>query len=464
MSSRRGRRRPTSRVTVSDLPLDDLAARLERERLDADRLYNAALTALDRAIQQPPALPHTPRQYDDQRVSPINLAWDILPGGPPPVDRSIKGRLRGFVWRMLGPALDAQKRFNAEIADHITRNVAAHQEAQQAIDRLIDVARREIDALVRFESLLVQYLQTITIYVDTKDRTAAGHDLRDRVALAEQRILALKREMETVRDLKNRTAPGADRGAVRRGEATRDDGGAFSANVDSLTYVGFEDRFRGSQHEIRSRLTDYVPLFAAASDVVDVGCGRGELLDLLRQHGVTARGVDTNDGMVQLCRERGFVVEQGDAVGFLDRQPDGSLGGLAAIQVVEHFDPAYLLRFLETAYHKMRDGAPMVLETINPACWMAFFETYIRDITHRQPLHPDTLRYLVQASGFTNVDVHYREPVRETDRLAHASPAESSPADSPAALANVIRAVNDHADKLNARLFSSMDYAIIARR
>jgi O-antigen chain-terminating methyltransferase len=175
--------------------------------------------------------------------------------------------------------------------------------------------------------------------------------------------------------------------------------------------------------------------------------------------------VDTNEGMVHLSRARGLDVEQGDALGFLERQPDGSLGGLAAIQVVEHFEPSYLLRFLETAYHKMRDGAPMVLETINPACWMAFFECYIRDITHRQALHPDTLRYLVQTSGFTSVDVRYRESVRESDRLEHASGAEvGSTTGAHLALASVIRTVNDHADKLNARLFSSMDYAVIARR
>jgi 2-polyprenyl-3-methyl-5-hydroxy-6-metoxy-1,4-benzoquinol methylase len=452
-------------VNVSEHHLDDLIVRLERERLDADRLYNDALTAVDRAIQQPPRLPPPPRRYDDDGLKPLNAAWDILPDGPPPADPSMKGRLRALVWRLLGPPLEAQRRFNREIIDHINRNVAAHHEAQQSVEGLLDVARRELDALVHFESLLVQYLQTITIYVDTKDRSAGGHELRERVALAEQRVLALKREMETLLARPGRSAPEPD-GAPRDTRTARvDPAGAFSANVDSLTYVGFEDRFRGSQEEIRSRLSDYLPVLASASDVVDVGCGRGELLDLLRQHGVTARGVDTNEGMVHLCRGRGLDVEQSDALGFLERQRDGSLGGLAAIQVVEHFEPAYLLRFLETAYHKMRDGAPMVLETINPACWMAFFECYIRDITHRQALHPDTLRYLVQASGFTSVDVHFRESVRESDRLDHVSAGEAgSTADAQAALASVIRTVNDHADKLNARLFSSMDYAVIARR
>ena len=450
---------------MTEQPLDDLIARLERERLEADRLYNDALTAVDHALQRSPSLPPAPKRYDDARIGPLNAAWDILPNGAPPVDRSIAGRLRAAVWRLVGPPLEAQRRFNAEVVDHLNRNVAAHHEAQQAVERLLDVARREYDALVHFEALLVQYLQTITIYVDTKDRSVGGHELRERVALAEQRVLGLKREMAILRAGPGVPAPLPGGTAENTSAARVDPVGAFSANVDSLTYVGFEDRFRGSQNEIRSRLSDYLPVLASASDVVDVGCGRGELLELLRQHGVTARGVDTNEGMVHLCRERGLDAEQGDALGFLERQPDGSLGGLAAIQVVEHFEPAYLLRFLETAYHKLREGAPMVLETINPACWMAFFECYIRDITHQQPLHPDTLRYLVQTSGFSRVDVHFREPVRDGDRLARVSDRElDATPDTPAALATVIRTVNDHADKLNARLFSSMDYAVIARR
>jgi 2-polyprenyl-3-methyl-5-hydroxy-6-metoxy-1,4-benzoquinol methylase len=369
---------------VPEQPLEDLLARLERERLEADRLYNDALTALDRAVVGAPRLPDPPRQYDDSRVTPINLAWPILSGGPPRIDRSLKGRLRGAIWRLVGPPLEAQQRFNAELVDHINRNVTAHREAREATGKLIEAARTEFKALARFESLLIRYLQTITGYIDTKDRQAGAPELRERLGLAEQRILALKRELGDREE-----TPSAGPGP---GPSTT---AAFSANIDSLTYVGFEDRFRGTQDEIRARVEDYLPILASASDVLDVGCGRGELLDLLRQRGVTARGVDTSDAMVQLCRARGLDVERDDALRFLARQLDGSLGGLVAIQVVEHFEPAYLLRFLETAHQALREGAPLVLETINPACWMAFFECYIRDITHRQALHPDPLRYLV---------------------------------------------------------------------
>lgn len=441
---------------MTERPLEDLVDRLERARLDADRIYNDALTAVDRAVQRTPELPKPPRPYDEDRVTPINGAWRILPDAPSPTDRSLKGRLRSFIWRMVGPPLEAQQRFNAELVDHINRNVAAHRDDQAAVVRLIDVAREQFDSLVRFESLLVQYLQTITLYVDTKDRRTGATELTERVGLLEQRLLALKREMERL----PRLSPLGEQPESQPATSQ-----PFDATLDAPTYVGFEDRYRGSQRDIRGRLEDYLPIFRSASNVLDVGCGRGELLDLLRQQGITARGVDSNDAMVQLCRARGLEVERGDALEFLERQRDGSLGGLVAIQVVEHFEPRYLIRFLEAAYHKLEAGAPLALETINPACWMAFFECYIRDVTHRQALHPDTLRYLVQSSGFTHVDVQYRSPVGDGDRLERVADADVLPAaDRNASLAIIASVVNAHADKLNARLFSSMDYAVVAKR
>ncbi len=88
---------------------------------------------------------------------------------------------------------------------------------------------------------------------------------------------------------------------------------------------------------------------------------------------------------------RGLEVAEGDLLSYLQALPDGALGGLIAIQVVEHLDPDYLMRALDVAYHKLRPGARIVLETINPACWFAFFASYVRDLTHVRPLHPETL-------------------------------------------------------------------------
>jgi O-antigen chain-terminating methyltransferase len=451
-------------MPVAEQRFEDLLARLERERLDADRLYNEALTAVDRAIQAVPSLPGPPRPFDPARLPEINAAWDILPAGSPSIDRSWKGRLRGFIWRLVGPPLETQRQFNAALVDHLNRNAAVQREWPPTVVSLIEEVRREFDALVRFESLLIRYLQTITVYIDSKDRSLGGTELSQRFALTEQRILALKRDVESLLIARS-AAPGTSADGSRRPVARAQDGEEpFTGPVDSLTYVDFEDRFRGSPGEVRARVQEYVPLLASASDVVDIGCGRGELLGALREQGVTARGVDINQAMVELCRSHGLEVEQDDALAYLAGQPDGVIGGLVAVQVVEHFKPGYLTRFLEAAYHKMRPGAPLILETVNPACWMAFFETYIRDLSHQRPLHPDTLRYLVQASGFSSVDVQFRRPVSDGDRLERVAPPASPAREGTGDVARLAGALNAHADKLNARLFSSMDYVVIARR
>jgi O-antigen chain-terminating methyltransferase len=99
-----------------------------------------------------------------------------------------------------------------------------------------------------------------------------------------------------------------------------------------------------------------------------------------------------------------------------------------------------------------------VLETLNPACWTAFFESYIRDITHRWPLHPETLKYLVTTSGFTRVAIEFRSPVPSLHRLQPVA----IPADADEALREVAETVNGNTEKLNARMFSHMDYLVVA--
>src|SRR4051812_7313934 len=108
---------------------------------------------------------------------------------------------------------------------------------------------------------------------------------------------------------------------------------------DSL-YRGFEDRFRGSIHEIREKQRVFVPLFAGASDVLDIGCGRGEFLALLKEHRIGGRGIDANAEMIAAARERGVDAAQADALAHLQSLPDASLGGVIASQVVEHLQPS----------------------------------------------------------------------------------------------------------------------------
>jgi SAM-dependent methyltransferase len=474
-------------MSSSAEPIDAILLRLKRERDEADRKYNDALTALDRALMRLPEFPHPPPAYDEAQIAPLNGAWDIGVT-PPAAAGGLKGRLAAFVWRIVGPPLQKQHAFNSLLIDHVNRNVAAHREAQKAIDSVIALLRDQVADLLAFHSRLLIFLQQITLYVDTTGRRSEGqalvvnaavnalaedlarrresvlareqrfearvagisaaHDeLRSLVAISQQAALTVKREMERF------ISSGA--GAPPESATLGSRAPATSHPLDSYKYVGFEDQFRGSQDTIRARLQSYLPYFDQTGDVLDVGCGRGEFLDLLKARGISARGLDLNHEMVEVCRARDLDVTESDVVSYLDGLPDGSLGGLFAAQVVEHLEPAYLLRFLDLAYHKLRPGAPIVLETLNPACWTAFFDSFIRDITHVWPLHPETLRYLVLASGFSAARIEFRSPVPPQDRLQTVAGADH---------ADLVDTFNANVEKLNARMFSFLDYAIVGGR
>jgi SAM-dependent methyltransferase len=345
-------------------------------------------------------------------------------------------------------------------------------------------------------------LQQVTAYVDTRDREAGGgalvlnaalsglaetqgkyreslearehryqarsteiaeahKELRGMIGVNQQAIVALKRALETwsVSSPEPRV-PNSDPTAPSPQPTAHSPQPTFQS-LDAYKYVGFEDQFRGSREVIRARLAAYVPHFhGVEGDVLDIGCGRGEFLDLLISAGLPARGIDLNSEMTEVCRERGLNVSYADAVQYLSAMPDNSLGGIFAAQVVEHLEPSYLLRFLEIAFEKIEPGGRLVLETLNPACWTAFFESYIRDITHRWPLHPDTLKYLVLASGFNRADVEYHSPVPAEDRLQRIA----LPEDAEGRDRELADAFNANVDKLNARMFTHMDYAVVAMK
>jgi SAM-dependent methyltransferase len=209
-------------------------------------------------------------------------------------------------------------------------------------------------------------------------------------------------------------------------------------------YFAFESRMRGSTESIRERQRPYVDDFRDAAPVLDLGCGRGEFLALLREAGVEARGVDLDADMVAFARGEGLDVEQADAVQHLEALEDGSLGGVFAAQLVEHVPAPTLVRLLELAAAKLRPGGLLVAETINPLSPLAL-RNYYADLTHAQPLVPETLELLARQAGFGSVELRFLNAPEE--RLAE-------PAD-PLLAANVAR--------LNELLFGPLDYAIVAR-
>jgi len=150
---------------------DDLAA-LKAERERADREYNDALTRLDQAIQQLPAIfPEPPNGPDEHQITPLNTLWQI---GVPPAPGGVRGRFAAKVRRLVAPLFEQQQAFNSAVVDHLNRNAPIARDTRDALAAAIALQRETVADLVRFQSLLIVFLQQITAYVDTRDRDVAG--------------------------------------------------------------------------------------------------------------------------------------------------------------------------------------------------------------------------------------------------------------------------------------------------
>ncbi len=225
-----------------------------------------------------------------------------------------------------------------------------------------------------------------------------------------------------------------------------------------MDYFAFQERFRGSATAIKARQQPYVEYFRGREPVLDLGCGRGEFLELLKEAGVASRGIDSDASMVAYCRERGLPAEQGDLMPFLAGQPDASVGGIFAAQVIEHLPPSVLLALLQSAYAKLQPGGVLLLETINPLCLWALASSYTLDLTHAQPVHPETAAFLAESLGFDAVEIRYTSPVPEQAQLQPLAPLPD-PQWEPWR-----QQLNENLQKLNNLLYTYQDYALMARK
>ena len=230
---------------------------------------------------------------------------------------------------------------------------------------------------------------------------------------------------------------------------------ALSAD-QALDAWAFVEAFRGTEGALRELQRHYVRYFVGRGEVLDLGCGRGEFLELLRDAGIAARGVDLSNEMVLRCREKELDVQKAEALSFLAALPDGSLGGIFCAQVVEHLDAATVLALIQLAYAKLRPDGVLLIETLNPECLLVHYRWFWMDLTHVRLIHPETLKFLLVSHGFRDL-----EGLFTTDR----EPAPLLPplqiAGADAAMLARFNAATAH---LNTLLHGSPDYALVARR
>jgi len=390
----------------------------------------------------------------------------------------IKGRelVHGEVQRYIDPSLWKQREFNScivrilnGISERLGRVDDRIAQSQSAISDQVN------DRIAQFQSAIsdqvndriAQSQSSISDQVNDRIaqfQSAISDQVNDRIAQSQSKVYSdIGEQVRSVilamnKDIENRAwLAGILEEKIAKSKEKRSDE-MLSSQVTGLNYFIFEDRFRGSRNDTKAKQLKFVKYFEGCKNVLDIGCGRGEFLELLKDNGISGHGIDIDEDMVRYCRSRDLNVEKLDAVSYLNQLEDKSLDGIFIDQVVEHLDPDYLIKMIDLCYIKMLFGAYIIMETVNPLSLLSLADFYM-DMSHKRPVHPETLKFLMSAAGFRETVAQFYEPAVEDGRLRYIDADEL--AEKERSLADII---NRNTDMLNNMIFGPRDYAAIGKK
>lgn len=282
----------------------------------------------------------------------------------------------------------------------VDRNEAYHRSAENTEKRIIESNESILDFVAQ---------RTTEIYNDILMKTD------QRVLSTEETVLAsmAKTESELRRAIlaTQRSTPATP---THSPSANEPHPHTSSVQVDDAIYSMIEDRFRGDPASVRERQLRYLPYIASAVSqgfpVLDIGCGRGEFLDILKEHAIEASGVDTNQAFVEECRANGLKVDNGRVPDCLGALADDSLGAITLFQVAEHLDFNTLLELFRQSQRVLKPDGVLIVEIPNIATLSVGASTFWIDPTHVRPLHPEVVKFLAQIVGLNVTDVITSSP------------------------------------------------------
>jgi len=222
-----------------------------------------------------------------------------------------------------------------------------------------------------------------------------------------------------------------------------------------MDHFEFDQVFGGTEEEVRRNKEPMMKYFVGKQKVVDLGCGRGFMLEMLREAGIDVVGVDHNPSALAFCRQKSLPVIEGDVISYLETVEDGSLGGIFMGHVIEHLTPIQMLELLNLCSRTLAPGGCLVVETPNPTCLIVHASTFYMDLTHVRPVHPETLKFVSLQKGFREAEYFYSSPVQKNMHLrplVKKNPTKNE------------KAFNQGIQRLNDCLFSYLDYYMVARK
>jgi O-antigen chain-terminating methyltransferase len=370
--------------------------------------------------------------------------------------------------------LSAQLQTERERIDHSERRLDHAERRLDLVEAALGVAARRLDVVEASLRLVQDELEALR-----GDRLTAVDERLDR---AESGLDASTGEVERLRDVVVPAVSGRADALLERLFAELEETGSLverlllreplpvrPAAPAQDTAIAAElarvqpllvDALRGGSGEIRHRLGRYLPWLKVAAPVLDLGCGRGELLLLLREAGVAAAGVEGDPALAGAARRRGLEVLEGDVLEVLAAQPDASRGAVTAIHLAEHLEPGRLLTVLDQVRRVLRPGGLLLVESPDPRSLVVGGSLFWLDPTHVRPLLPETLELLLETAGFEVRERLRLHPFGDEQRLpAITAPVPETASDGVSELTSRVDELRRRLDEL---LFGTRDFAVLA--
>lgn len=380
-----------------------------------------------------------------RNVEDINNNWDVSKSNTIRSHRLVIGRLIDFVkivirksieW-YINPIIKKQTIFNASLVRSINEMYCYIQENEK-LDAELELIKNQLNQIIegnnKIDKLESQLINTKAI-VDKVKINYMDHlsQIKKNEKEVEKKII---NQMQLLNEIK-----------IHYDQMQQD----AKAMTDS-EYVKFENYFRGDENIIKERIKIYIPYIKDEKHYLDIGCGRGEMLELMSQEGEFVIGIDVNESMVDICKEKGYKAICIDALQYLESLDDDTRFDIVYMgQVVEHLSYSYRKRLFKVINSKLNMGGKLIVETPNPKILYTFINSFYLDPTHLCPVHPALLKYQLEEAAFEVLDVLGLSKTTNELELQLVSEANCSE-------------LNDNFMKINEIIFGYEDYSIVAKK
>ncbi len=329
--------------------------------------------------------------------------------------------------------------------------------------------------VMQFEESKKEYEKQVSLYIEKQNQRLKILEEKDNLSQLESSLKELRNNLETQKEkfiamsdagsteldylhfkltqlgnMKNFDSDLFEKPEIKLEEKT------FKKPIpnEKIDYFKFENHFRGNRKNIKNSQKMYLPYFQGKNNVLDLGCGRGEFLELLQENDVNARGVDIYPDFVEYCQYKGLNTIEADAIPYINQLENESVDGIFSAQLVEHLTADQIISLCNIAYQKLKKGCYFVIETPNPSSLSIYMNSFYLDPSHVKPIHPKAMEYFLKEAGFKETDVIYTEQSKVDYKL-------------PLLRGNQIENLaefNDGINFLSDIIWGSQDYAIIAKK